>query len=133
MAPSNRHHLLLLRLLLFFTLCLRIEAQQEYEDNEQLNCYATNASTTLGYACNGPRQCTSFLTFRSSSPYYQSPVQISFLFNTSAANVSAINLVPDVVAIAEGDLVLVPIPCSCSGQYAHSSVLFFFFFYYISY
>ncbi|KAJ4799138.1 Protein kinase [Rhynchospora pubera] len=119
MVSKMRHHhiLLLLPLLLFFNLCLRINAQQEYENNKQLDCYGTNASTTLGYACNGPLQCTSFLTFRSSAPYYQSPVQISFLFNTTTANVSSANSVPDIVPIPDGDLVLVPISCSCSGPY----------------
>ncbi|XP_078161033.1 protein kinase superfamily protein [Carex rostrata] len=115
MAAIKLH--LLLPLLLFFTVSLQINAQQEYENNKQLDCYATNASTTLGYACNGALQCSSYLTFRSSSPYYQSPVQISFLFNASTANVSSINSVPDVVPIPDNDLVLVPIPCSCSGQY----------------
>ncbi|KAJ3671409.1 hypothetical protein LUZ60_007488 [Juncus effusus] len=102
-----------------------VTSQQEYENNAQLACYATNASTTLGYACTGSSSssaCSSYLIFRASAPTYQSPVQISYLFNSSVSEVSAVNSVADVTPIADGELVLVPIPCSCSdGYYQHNA------------
>ncbi|XP_072962122.1 protein LYK5 [Typha angustifolia] len=101
------------------------QGQQDYEDNKQLDCDSTNASSTLGYACDGGglSNCTSYLTFRSHTPY-TTPVTIAYLFSANASNISAINAIPDVNAVSTDDLVLVPIPCSCTGNnqyYQHNA------------
>ncbi|PKA56570.1 Protein LYK5 [Apostasia shenzhenica] len=97
-------------------------AQQPYINNAQLNCYATNASSALGYSCNGLRpSCQSFLTFRAESPYLSPPL-IAFLLSADTANISRINSVPDVATLPAGELLIVPVPCFCSGQfYQHNA------------
>lgn len=92
-------------------------AQQPFLNNLQYDC-SNNGASTLGYACNGAEtSCSTYLTFRSSPPSYQSPALISYLLNTSASAVAELNGVPDVAPIRAFDLVLVPAACSCSGAY----------------
>ncbi|KAJ6793217.1 protein LYK5-like [Iris pallida] len=92
-------------------------AQQPFLNNLQFNC-SSNGPSTLGYSCNGAHtSCSTYLTFRSSAPSYQSPALISYLLNTNASALADLNRVPDVSPIPAGDLVLVPASCSCSGPY----------------
>ncbi|MQL96359.1 hypothetical protein Taro_029028 [Colocasia esculenta] len=94
--------------------------RQPYVNNKQLDCYGTNASSTLGYSCNASSpSCSSFLTFRSQTNY-QSPVTIGYLLKAAPAAIARINGVNDVQTIPINTLVIVPIDCSCSradGQY----------------
>ncbi|XP_038984152.1 protein LYK5-like [Phoenix dactylifera] len=114
LKPSCSTALLLFSVLFCFP---SSQAQQEYLNNAQLACYATNGSSTLGYSCNGQRNsCSTFLTFRSQTSY-QSPVQIGQLLNVNASNVSTINGVADGSRVPVSDLVFVPAACSCSGKY----------------
>lgn len=94
------------------------QAQQGYENNDQLACDATNGSSTLGYSCNGQRNsCSTFLIFRSQT-FYQSPNQIASLLNANASDISTINGVANVSSpVPVFDLVVVPVACSCSGEY----------------
>jgi serine/threonine protein kinase len=102
-------------------------AQQEYEANKQNACYATNASSVLGYTCNATTAstpaCDSYLIFRSSPTYYNTPVSISYLLNSSVSATAAANAVPSVSPLAPSSLVLVPVPCACTpgGYYQHNS------------
>ncbi|PKA52841.1 Protein LYK5 [Apostasia shenzhenica] len=108
----------LLRLLILLLHLLASKAQQPYINNAQLNCYASNASSALGYSCNGlSSSCPSFLTFRARSPYL-SPALIAFLLSANTENVSRINSVSDVDPLPSDDLIIVPVPCSCSGPNA---------------
>ncbi|OAY65277.1 Protein LYK5 [Ananas comosus] len=108
-----------------FFLCFLIsigcsDAQQEYENNEQDNCYGTNGSSTLGYSCSGggSRSCTAYLTFRAAAPSYQSPVDISNLLSADAANISSVNGAADASSpLPDGRPVLVPVACACAGAY----------------
>ncbi|KAL0910200.1 hypothetical protein M5K25_021153 [Dendrobium thyrsiflorum] len=108
-------HLLVLVLLLFlFSSCY---SQQPYINNVQANCYGSNASSALGYTCNGvEHSCTSFLTFRAKSPYL-SPAVIAFLLSADASNISRLNSVIDVGTLSSDELIIIPISCSCSNQY----------------
>ncbi|KAG6494310.1 protein LYK5-like [Zingiber officinale] len=111
--------ILFLILLLFSSSCF-CHAQQLYINNKQNAC-SDNSSSTLGYVCNGPQSCSSFLTFRS-TPVYRNPVLIAFLLNASASNISSINGVNDVSTFPDDQIVLVPLPCSCSGGfYQHNA------------
>ncbi|KAK8937162.1 Protein LYK5 [Platanthera zijinensis] len=109
-------------LLLFFFFLSFSHAQQSYISNFQLNCYNTNSSSALGYSCNAPQSsCSSFLIFRAQSPYV-SPALISFLLSADAANISRLNSVSDVAPLPAGRLIVIPIPCSCSGKfYQHNA------------
>ncbi|KAM0868782.1 hypothetical protein ACQ4PT_041118 [Festuca glaucescens] len=107
--------------------CRVARAQQGYEANAQDNCYGRNDSTVLGYTCNATAAaaapCASYLVFRSSPPYYQSPVSISYLLNLSPSAVADANAVPTVSPVAASQLVLAPVPCRCApqGYYQHNT------------
>ncbi|EAY84835.1 hypothetical protein OsI_06201 [Oryza sativa Indica Group] len=111
-------------------LAVAARAQQEYEANQQNACYATNASSTLGYTCNATSAsaaaaapCDAYLVFRSSPPLYASAVSISYLLNVAAAAVADSNAVDPVAPVAADRLVLAPVPCGCSpgGYYQHNA------------
>ncbi|KAM0849569.1 hypothetical protein ACQ4PT_053641 [Festuca glaucescens] len=104
------------------------QGQQGYEANAQDNCYGRNDSTVLGYTCNATAAaaaapCSSYLVFRSSPPYYETPLSISYLLNLSAPAVASANAVPTVSPVAASQLVLAPVPCGCSpqGYYQHNA------------
>ncbi|PAN04470.1 hypothetical protein PAHAL_1G069700 [Panicum hallii] len=115
-----------LLLLLLLAAAAPARGQQEYEANKQNACYATNASSVLGYACNATPAsapaCDSYLVFRSSPPY-TTPVLVSYLLNSSPDAVAAANAVPTVSPLAASSLVLAPVPCACTpgGYYQHNS------------
>lgn len=133
MAPPPRQQglpasalLALLLLLLLAAAASPARAQQEYEANKQDNCYGTNASSVLGYTCNGTaaaRACDSYLIYRSAPPLYGSPVSISYLLNASVADVASANAVPTVSPLAASSLALAPVPCACTpaGYYQHNA------------
>ncbi|CAD5173500.1 unnamed protein product [Musa acuminata subsp. malaccensis] len=122
MAMTTRSDPQLAFFLALVLLCLvSCNAQQQYENNRQLDCTTTDSST-LGYTCNGVRSCSSYLTFRSQIAY-QSPVLIAYLLGADADNISRINGVATEFANVPNDqLVLVPVPCSCSGGYYQHNV-----------
>ncbi|RWW05849.1 hypothetical protein GW17_00030860 [Ensete ventricosum] len=98
--------------------------QQSYTGNKQLNCLGANDSSNLGYSCHGGthHSCASYLTFRSQDPY-QTPQQIADLLGADAASVAAINGIEDATSVVpQGELVLVPTTCSCSGFYDQHNV-----------
>ncbi|CAL4970870.1 unnamed protein product [Urochloa decumbens] len=117
---------------LFFFLLLLLaaaspaHAQQEYEANKQNACYATNASSVLGYTCNATTtsspSCDSYLVFRSNPPY-TTAVTISYLLNSSPSTISTFTPTPTVSPVATNSLVLAPIPCGCTpgGYYQHNA------------
>ncbi|KAK7320534.1 hypothetical protein VNO77_30089 [Canavalia gladiata] len=92
------------------------KAQQEYVNNKQLNC-GTEFNSTKGNLCNSIPSCTSYLTFKSSSPSYNTPSSISYLLNATPSLIAAANNITDVQPIADDTMVTVPINCSCSGPY----------------
>ncbi|CAL9769923.1 unnamed protein product [Musa acuminata subsp. burmannicoides] len=98
--------------------------QQSYTGNELFNCFGANDSSNLGYSCHGGthHSCASYLTFRSQDAY-QTPQEIADLLGADAASVAAINGIEDTTsAVPQGELVLVPTTCSCSGLYYQHNV-----------
>ncbi|CAN6216248.1 unnamed protein product [Urochloa humidicola] len=88
----------------------------------------SNATTfAFGYPCNlsAPAvPCTAYLAFRSTPPYYTSPVSVSYLLNANASAVAAANNITLAVApVPSQHMLLVPVPCSCNshGYYQHST------------
>ncbi|KAK7300389.1 hypothetical protein RJT34_11233 [Clitoria ternatea] len=92
------------------------EAQQEYVNNKQLDCDNVYNSTK-GNICNSIPSCTSYLTFKSTSPEYNTPSSISYLLNSTPSLIATANNITDVQPIAAATTVTVPVNCSCSGPY----------------
>ncbi|XP_030513385.1 lysM domain receptor-like kinase 4 [Rhodamnia argentea] len=97
---------------------LVVLAQQPYEGLTTTACDAIdNSSSKLGYTCNGLNtSCQSYLIFRSRSPY-NTVSSVSTLFASSPSRVSSINSVSESTSFGTDRMVIVPITCSCSGQY----------------
>ncbi|KAJ7952955.1 LysM receptor kinase [Quillaja saponaria] len=95
-----------------------IQAQQPYVGTAINNCSSSSTSNSiLGYECNGQnRTCQAYLTFRSQTPY-NSVSAISALLGSDPSQLSAINSVSGNAIFATNKLVIVPVKCSCSGQY----------------
>ncbi|KAK7372614.1 hypothetical protein VNO80_06000 [Phaseolus coccineus] len=105
---------------LFLLLCSSIpksESQQEYVNNKQLSCSEQETNATYGNLCNSVPSCTSYLTFKSSLPDYNTPISISYLLNSNTTAIAAANNITDVQSIPVDTLITVPISCSCSGLY----------------
>ncbi|GJW61548.1 LysM domain receptor-like kinase 4 [Tanacetum coccineum] len=94
------------------------KAQQPYIRKLTSNCHVRNASTSvLGYACNGVnRTCVSYLTFRSKPPY-NTVASISSLLNANSTQLAQLNSVSESKSFETGETVLVPVRCSCVGQF----------------
>ncbi|XP_044475751.1 uncharacterized protein LOC123203463 [Mangifera indica] len=97
--------------------------QQNYLNNTQLSCQNT-PSISKGYLCNGPEaSCQAYITFRSQPPF-DSPTKIAYLLGSEATSIAAINNISSSDnAIPPGNLVIVPISCTCgSGSlYQHNT------------
>ncbi|GLU00147.1 hypothetical protein SLE2022_175380 [Rubroshorea leprosula] len=93
-------------------------AQQPYVNNKQLACEdQSNNNITKGFHCNGPKSCASYITFRS-DPTYNTAVNIGFLLGADATQIVSLNnFSSDLATIPSDTLVLVPVNCSCSGNY----------------
>lgn len=100
-----------------------ILAQQLYIGEAETSCTTTDRSTSvLGYLCNGAqRSCQSYLTFRASPPY-DSVSAISTLLGVDSSQLSQLNLVTESMIFESDSVVLVPVTCSCSGQYYQANV-----------
>ncbi|GKV33331.1 hypothetical protein SLEP1_g41854 [Rubroshorea leprosula] len=108
---------------LFFLVAVLLQwggshAQQPYLNNKQLNCSEQSDNFTKGYYCNGlHKSCASYITFRSTPPY-NTAVAIGYLLNANATQIVSLNNFPsDFATIPSDTLVLVPVNCSCSGNY----------------
>uniref|UniRef100_A0A5B7BIU0 LysM domain receptor-like kinase 4 n=1 Tax=Davidia involucrata TaxID=16924 RepID=A0A5B7BIU0_DAVIN len=102
-----------------------IHAQQPYIRKSSTNCSITeNSNSVLGYTCNGPKQsCQAYLTFRSQSPY-NTVSSISDLLAADRSQLSQLNSVPENATFETDKLVLVPVNCSCSGEYYQANATY---------
>ncbi|KAF2283628.1 hypothetical protein GH714_012590 [Hevea brasiliensis] len=99
---------------------LSLSTYQLYEGKATTNCSNTGDSV-LGYSCNGlNRTCQAYLTFRSQPPY-NTVASISTLLNSDPSQLSAINSVSEAASFDTNKLVLVPVNCSCSGNYSQAN------------
>ncbi|KAJ4965676.1 hypothetical protein NE237_017525 [Protea cynaroides] len=122
-SSSLLFHPFLFFLLFLFHYFHLSEAQQAYINNKQLDCYNyENDSSTNGYLCNGlQKSCVSYLTFRSLSPY-DTPISIGYLLGTKATEIAQLNNISEVDSIPTNTLIMVPVNCSCSGNfYQHNT------------
>ncbi|KAF8370039.1 hypothetical protein HHK36_031937 [Tetracentron sinense] len=95
-----------------------IFAQQPYVRKATNACENTDNSTSvLGYTCNGlSKTCQSYLIFRSKPPY-NTVSSISGLLAADPSQLSQINSVSESATFETNKQVIVPVNCSCSGEY----------------
>ncbi|KAF8411394.1 hypothetical protein HHK36_003943 [Tetracentron sinense] len=95
-----------------------IFAQQPYARKATTACENTDNSTSvLGYTCNGlNKTCQSYLIFRSKPPY-NTVSSISGLLAADPSQLSQINSVSESAIFETNKQVIVPVNCSCSGEY----------------
>ncbi|KAL6985705.1 lysM domain receptor-like kinase 4 [Sarracenia purpurea var. burkii] len=109
--------------LCFVFLCFFFpQKQQPYVGKATTLCSsADNSTSVLGYTCNGVNTtCQSYLTFRSNSPY-TTVSSISQLLSADPSHLSQLNSVAENATFATDTVVLVPVNCSCSGDYYQSN------------
>ncbi|OMO84237.1 hypothetical protein COLO4_22151 [Corchorus olitorius] len=110
----------LFSLFLFSFLCCSclIQAQQPYVGTKTTDCANPDTSgSVLGYTCNGLNtSCQSYLVFRS-QPSYNTVTSISNLLSANPTQVAEINEVPETASFETNQLVIVPVNCSCSGDF----------------
>ncbi|XP_027078651.1 lysM domain receptor-like kinase 4 [Coffea arabica] len=101
-------------------LASRLNGQQQYSGNSVLSCNNTDKkgpSPAFLYSCNGEKHfCPAFLIFRSQSTY-NSATAISNLTSSSAVELARINNISISGVLPQSREVIVPVNCSCSGQY----------------
>ncbi|XP_020234767.1 wall-associated receptor kinase-like 2 [Cajanus cajan] len=98
-----------------------LKCQQVYLNDTVYEC-SINPSVPKGYLCNGhQKSCTSFLIFRSNSPY-DNAESIAYLLGSEASNIASINNISSNEKIASNKSIIVPVFCSCSGNiYQHKT------------
>lgn len=109
-------------LLLLLTFSCLVHAQQPYIGQAITRCDITDNSTSaFGYSCNGlNRTCQSYLTFRSRPPF-DSVSSISDLLSADRTQLAQLNAVVQNARFQTNQMVLVPVDCSCSGDYYQSN------------
>ncbi|PON37439.1 LysM receptor kinase [Parasponia andersonii] len=105
-------------ILSIFSSCYYLTLAQQFYVGSKRDCLNTNNSTSeLGYTCNGvKRSCQAFLTFRAKPPY-DTVYAISNLLASDPTRLSRANSVPETFTFERNKLVIVPVNCSCSGEY----------------
>ena len=92
------------------------KAQQPYVNDKQFNC-GQDLNITNGFKCNGAEtSCQSYLTFRSTTSYY-SAASIGSLLSVDASVIAEINNITKFQPIPTNPQIIIPVNCSCSGQY----------------
>lgn len=114
--------------ILFLLFTPKLKAQQSYAGNSVMDCDNTDdavSSPAFLYTCNGQKQsCKSFLIFKSQPPY-DSLSAISNLTSSDPSELARINIISDnTLLLPQGKEVIVPVVCSCSGQYYEAKTSF---------
>ncbi|KAJ0096677.1 hypothetical protein Patl1_28851 [Pistacia atlantica] len=120
--------ILLVFFILFCFLFSNINAQQSYSGNSVLDCDNTDEtgpSPAFLYTCNGKNQsCGAFLIFKSQPPY-DTVSTISKLTSSDPSELARINDISTFTEVLLTDKeVIVPVNCSCSGQYYQANTSF---------
>ncbi|CAJ1929943.1 unnamed protein product [Sphenostylis stenocarpa] len=103
-----------------------ILGQQPYIGLGTVACPARgNKNSIRGYTCNGANSCQTYLTFRS-QPIYNSVSTISTLLGSDPSQLAKINSVSMNDTFETNKLVLVPINCSCAGEYYQTNTSYVF-------
>ncbi|RVW73276.1 LysM domain receptor-like kinase 4 [Vitis vinifera] len=98
-----------------------ILAQQSYVGKGTTDCDNNNLTSVLGYACNGVNiSCQAFLIFRSEPPY-NDVSSISDLLGSDPSQLAQINSVDETATFETKKEVIVPVNCSCSGEFSQAN------------
>ncbi|KAJ8546096.1 hypothetical protein K7X08_018679 [Anisodus acutangulus] len=118
----NYSHLIYVFTIIVASFSVSILAQQPYFGTGTNACNSQDNSTSaFGYFCNGVnRSCQSYLTFRSQPPF-TTVAQISSLLGADPLELSQLNSVSQNATFDTNQMVLVPVTCSCSGQFYQSN------------
>ncbi|KAJ6413088.1 hypothetical protein OIU84_005991 [Salix udensis] len=104
--------------------CSLIQAQQPYVGKATTNCVNTENSA-LGYSCNAlNKSCQAYLTFRS-QPNYNTVASISTLLGSDPSQLAEVNSVSQTETFPSDQVVIVPVNCSCSGEYSQANTSYF--------
>lgn len=121
----KQSHLSFFVFILFFA--SSIKAQQGYSGNAVLDCdhqRTAPPSPSYLYTCNGPSlSCRAFLIFKS-QPSYNSIKSVCGLLNSNPSELARINDVSDSYTFPTNKEVIVPVNCSCSGQYYQANTTY---------
>ncbi|XP_043713854.1 lysM domain receptor-like kinase 4 [Telopea speciosissima] len=100
-------------------------AQQPYVGLFTSDCQNTNSSTSvLGYFCNVVNPtCQSYLIYRS-QPSYDTVSSIAYLFGSDQSQLAQINSVSENEIFGTNKEVIVPVNCSCSGQFSQANTTY---------
>lgn len=84
---------------------------------------AAAPETPLPPPPHGHATPAAYLAFRPAPPDYASPIAVSYLLNATAPAVAAANAVPVASPVEGSSLLLVPVPCACTGAgyYQHGA------------
>ncbi|CAN6803102.1 unnamed protein product [Brassica oleracea] len=104
--------------------CLSLTtAQQPYVGTSTTDCSVIDNSTSVfGYSCNGlNRTCLTYVIFRSTPPF-STVASISSLFSVNASLLSSLNNAA--TTFSTDQQVIIPLTCSCSGNYSQSNLTY---------
>ncbi|XP_055803917.1 lysM domain receptor-like kinase 4 [Solanum dulcamara] len=118
----NYSHLIFVFTIILASSSVSILAQQPYFGTGTNDCSIQDISNSaFGYLCNGVnRSCQSYLTFRSQPPF-TTVASISSLLGADPFQLSRLNSVSQNATFNTNQMVLVPVTCSCSGQFYQSN------------
>ncbi|XP_068484859.1 putative wall-associated receptor kinase-like 16 [Phaseolus vulgaris] len=106
---------ILITILLLYLFPHSQNCQQVYLNNTVYDC-SNDPSVSKGYLCNGlQNSCTSFLLYRSKSPY-DNPVIIAYLLGSETSDITSINNISATHNIPSNKSIIVPVFCSCYGN-----------------
>lgn len=119
--------LLIIFMLISFPIA-RLYAQQNYSGNSITKCDNkddTGPSPAFLYTCNGRKlSCKAFMIFKAQTPY-GTVFNISNLTSSDPAELARINNITNFSEVLQpGQEVIVPVNCSCSGQYYQANTSF---------
>ncbi|KAJ9170811.1 hypothetical protein P3X46_018885 [Hevea brasiliensis] len=107
-------------LIVLFFETQNLYAQQNYSGNLVMDCHSsdsTGPSPAFLYSCNGKKQsCKTFLIYKSQPPY-NTVSSIANLTSSDPLELSRINNISRITVLPTDKEVLIPVICSCSGQY----------------
>ncbi|GAB4848894.1 lysM domain receptor-like kinase 4 [Ancistrocladus abbreviatus] len=97
------------------------DAQQPYATGI---CGSKTSPSANGYNCNGvEKSCRAYLIFRAQTPYTNLS-SIASLLSSDTSQLSKINNASQNATLATNREVIIPITCSCSGQYSQANTTY---------
>ncbi|KAL5056100.1 hypothetical protein RYX36_036782 [Vicia faba] len=114
-----------IKILLWFIAWISLNSCYSQQPYDISNCYSNQTSPGSRYTCNSTHEtCKTFLVYRSNHNF-QTISQISNLFNKTTNEVLHINnLTSSSEILKQGKEVVIPIECTCSGQFYQAKLTY---------